>query len=138
MRKKIVTILYLAIVAMIPVFLGVYQVIHFLNWLLDWYIDFSFMAGFSFFSIFILILCFLISLYEHFCIYHRTVILAVLYCNLSCYIMDAFPSLLFYNITNIVAVIAILVGLTGCFIHFAYQIQNFIRYVRTKSIKNAH
>ena len=131
-RKKILAYLYLPVVAVFPVLMGAYQISHFLNWLLDWNMDFSWMLSICPYSLFFLCLFFIISLYEHFCIYHRLVILSVVYCNLSCYFADVYPSILFYNITNILAVLLITAGIVGCAVHFGCQIKDFVRYVKTK------
>ena len=132
MTRKKIAYLYLPIIAIIPVLFGIYQVIHFLDWLLDWNIDFTFMVALSHISTFLLILCLIISFYEHFCVYYRMVILAVLYCHLSCRFVTVYPSILFYNVTNILAVLLITFGIIGCAVHFGYQIKDFIRYVKTK------
>lgn len=131
MRRK-VAFIYLPVIAVLPLLLGMYQITHFLNWLLDLEIDFTCMGNISGFNYFALFLCFIISLYEHFCIYYRIVILSVLYASVSCYFVDWFPSIYFYNITNIIAILIIFVGIIGCLIHFGIQIKDFIRYVRTK------
>ena len=132
MKRSVLAFIYLPLIAVIPILLGVYQIIHFLNWLLELEIDLKWMANFCLFSYFTLVLCFIISLYEHFCIYYRIVILSVLYASLSCYFYDSFPSILTYNITNILAILLIFVGIIGCLIHFGIQIKDFVRYVRTK------
>lgn len=131
MRRKIAFI-YLPVFAMIPLVIGAYQIAHFLNWLLDLEWNFDWAINFIQLSHFTLALCFIISLYEHFCIYYRIVILSVLYASLSCYFYDSFPSILTYNITNILAILLIFVGIIGCLIHFGIQIKDFVRYVRTK------
>lgn len=132
MNRRKLAFIYLPIIAVIPVLLGVYQVTHFLDWLLELELDLVWMAHFCHFSYFILLLCFIISLYEHFCIYYRLVIAATLYASLSCHFADWFPSIYFYNITNIIAILIIFVGIIGCLVHFGIQIKDFIRYVRTK------
>lgn len=132
MKRTILAFIYLPLVAIIPILLGVYQILHFANWLLDLEINLDWMADFCYFSYYILILCFIISLYEHFCIYYRLVILAVLYASLSCHFYDIFPSIFLYNLSNILAILLIFVGIIGCLIHFGIQIKDFIRYVRTK------
>ena len=131
MRRKIAFI-YLPIVAIIPLVIGIYQISHFLNWLLDLEWNFDWAINFIELSHFTLALCFIISLYEHFCIYYRLVILSVFYASLSCHFLDYFPSILTYNITNILAILCIFVGIIGCLIHFSIQIKDFVRYVRTK------
>lgn len=131
-NRRTLARIYLPIVAALPVFFGIYQIVHFLDWMLDWNISFNVLYFLHSYSPFFLVLCFLISWYEHFCIYHRLVILSVVYCNLSCYFADVFPSILFYNITNILAVLLIAFGIIGCAVHFGCQIKDFIRYVRTK------
>lgn len=132
MNRRKLAFIYLPIIAIIPILLGVYQITHFLDWLLELGLDLVWMAYFCHFSYFILVLCFIISLYEHFCIYYRLVILSVLYASLSCHFLDYFPSILTYNISNILAILCIFVGITGCLIHFLIQIKDFVRYVRTK------
>ena len=131
MRRKLAFV-YLPVIAILPLLLGIYQISHFLNWLLDWDIDFTWAANISGFNYLALFLCFIISLYEHFCIYYRLVILSVLYASLSCYFYDSFSSIAFYNITNILAILLIFVGIIGCLIHFSIQIKDFVRYVNTK------
>ena len=131
MRKKIAYI-YLPVLAIFPIFIGVYQIVHFADWLLGLELDFTWMLRITMYAPFMLSLCFIISLYEHFCIYYRLVILSVLYASLSCYFYDSFPSIAFYNITNILAIFLIFVGIIGCLIHFGIQIKDFVRYVRTK------
>ena len=132
MNRKRISQIYLSLVAITPVLIGVYQIIHFLNWLLDLEInmlDISLSLNIGWFG---LTLCYLISLYERFCIYHRVVILACFYTSFSYYIQGIFPTITLYNITNMIAVACIAIGLIGCIIHFGYQIGDFIRYVRTK------
>lgn len=132
MNRKRISQIYLSLVAITPVLIGVYQIIHFINWLLGLEInmlDISLSLNIGWFG---LTLCYLISLYEKFCIYHRIVILACFYTSFSGYIQDIFPTISLYNITNIIAIVCIAIGLIGCFIHFCFQIQDFIRYVRTK------
>ena len=131
MRKRIAFI-YLPIIALIPIAVGAYQTMHFLNWLLDLEWNFDWAINFVRLSHFTLALCFIISLYEHFCLYYRMVISGALYCALSYHLSDYFPSILSYNITNILAILLIFVGIIGCFIHFGMQIKDFVRYVRTK------
>ena len=131
MKRKLAFI-YLPVIAILPLLLGIYQITHFLNWLLDLEIDFTWMGNISRFNYLALSLCFIISLYEHFCIYYRMVILSVLYASLSCYFYDSFPSILFYNLSNIIAILLIFAGIIGCVIHFGIQIKDFVRYVRTK------
>ena len=131
MRRKLAFV-YLPIIAILPLLLGIYQIFHFLNWLLDLDIDFTWATNISGFNYLALSLCFIISLYKHFCIYYRLVILSVFYASLSCYFHDSFPSILTYNITNILAILLIFVGIIGCLIHFSIQIKDFVRYVRTK------
>lgn len=131
MRRKIAFI-YLPIVAIIPLVIGIYQISHFFNWLLDLEWNFDWAINFIELSHFTLVLCFIISLYEHFCIYYRLVILSVLYASLSCHFADSFPSIAIYNISNIIAILLIFVGIIGCVIHFGIQIKDFVRYVRTK------
>jgi hypothetical protein len=133
MNRRKIAFIYLPIIAVIPILVGVYQTLHFLNWLLDFYWDFSWAVNFIQFSLFTLILCFIISLYERFCNWYRLVILSVLYANLSCHYHEYYPSIAFYNITNIVAISLIAIGIIGCLIHFGYQIKDFFRYVRTRS-----
>lgn len=132
MNRRKIAYIYLPIFAVIPVLIGSYQVLHFTNWLLEMGWDFSWAINFIQLSHFSLLLCFIISLYEHFCIYYRLVIAATLYASLSCHFADWFPSIYFYNITNIIAILIIFVGIIGCLIHFGIQIKDFIRYVRTK------
>lgn len=131
MKRKLAFI-YLPVIAILPLLLGTYQITHFLNWLLDLEIDFTWMGNISGFNYLALSLCFIISLYEHFCIYYRLVILSVFYASLSCYFYDSFPSILAYNITNILAILLIFASIIGCVIHFGIQIKDFVRYVRTK------
>lgn len=90
-------------------------------------------------SISFLIFAFVISLLEKFCFYHRLTICATLYANCSCFFMECYPSMLFYNITNLIAVMFIIAGIIGCIIHFTYQIYDFKRYIRVrKSQQTAH
>lgn len=131
MRKRIAFI-YLPVIALIPIVVGVYQTMHFLNWLLDLEWNFDWAINFVRLSHFTLALCFIISLYEHFCLYYRMVISGALYCALSYHLSDYFPSILSYNITNILAIFLIFAGIIGCLIHFSIQIKDFVRYVRTK------
>lgn len=133
MNRSRLAIIYLPIIALFPLMMGVYQILHFFNWLLDLSIDFyGFILTLVYFTPYILAFLFIISLYEHFCIYYRLVILGVLYASLSCHFYDCFPSIYFYNITNILAILLIFVGIIGCLIHFGIQIKDFVRYVRTK------
>ena len=131
MRKK-VAFIYLPIVAAFPMALGIYQIIHFVYWLLDLEINFDFILHITPYAPFLLVLTFIISLYEKFCIYHRLCIGAVLYASLSYKFAGSFPSIAFYNITNILAILLIFAGIIGCVIHFGIQIKDFVRYVRTK------
>lgn len=131
MRKKIAFV-YLPLLAIFPVVMGSYQILHFFNWLCDLGLSFDLMFFLGSYTPFLLILCFIISLYERFCIYYRMVIIGILYAVLSCHYLDYYPSIYFYNITNIASVLLIFVGIIGCLIHFTYQIKDFIRYVRTK------
>lgn len=130
-RKKI-AIIYLPIIAAFPILAGLYQIVHFLDWLLELEIDFGGIVFIARFTPYLLVLFFIISLYERFCIYYRMVIIGILYAVLSCHYLDYYPSIYFYNITNIASVLLIFVGIIGCLIHFTYQIKDFIRYVRTK------
>lgn len=131
MRRK-VAFIYLPLVAAFPVLLGCYQVIHFIDWLFELELNFDFILAITPYAPFLLVLSFIISLYEKFCIYHRLCIGAILYASLSYKFYTAFPSIYFYNITNIIAILIIFVGIIGCLIHFGIQIKDFIRYVRTK------
>lgn len=131
MRRK-VAFIYLPIVAAFPMALGSYQIIHFIDWLLDLELNFDFILHLAPYAPFLLVLAFVISLYEKFCIYHRLCIIAVLYATLSYKFVNHFPSILTYNITNILAILLIFVGIIGCVIHFGIQIKDFVRYVRTK------
>ena len=132
MNRKYLSCVYLSLVAIMPLVFGIYQTIHFVYWLFGidaYFVIFSSIFDSGWYS---LLLCFLISLYERFCIYHRIVIVACFYTSFSCYILDWFPSIEFYNITNIIAIFFLVFGIIGCIIHFGYQIKDFIRYVRTK------
>lgn len=132
MNKQRVSQLYLPLVAVMPLVFGVYQIIHFCYWLFGIGETLVILSSIMDIGWFGLILCFLISLYERFCIYHRIVIVACFYTSFSCYIQHWFPSISLYNITNIIAIAFIIFGIIGCVIHFGYQIKDFIRYVRTK------
>lgn len=130
-RKKI-AIIYLPIIAAFPILAGLYQIVHFFDWLLELGIDFGGIVFLARLTPYLLVLFFIISLYERFCIYYRMVIIGILYVILSCHYLDYYPSIYFYNITNIASVFLTFVGIIGCLIHFTYQIKDFIRYVRTK------
>ncbi len=137
-RKAIVSI-GLCIIAVLPVLLGLLQTAHFLIWVLD--IDYENYPLFTMIhnSILFLVFAFVISLLEKFCFYHRLTICATLYANCSCFFMERYPSMLFYNITNLIAVMLIIAGIIGCIIHFIYQIYDFKRYIRVrKSQQTAH
>lgn len=81
----------------------------------------------------LLLFILVISVYEKFCIFHRITLIATIYSTSSCFLLDLFPSVLLYNITNILAVLCIIAGIFGCAHHFFLQITDFIRYVRIKS-----
>lgn len=132
MNRKRISQIYLSLVAIMPMVIGIYQVIHFIYWLFGIEKDFTALSAFIEIGYFGLVICFLISLYEKFCIYHRIVICGCFYASASYYIQGIFPTITLYNITNIIAVVCIVIGLIGCIIHFGYQIGDFIRYVRTK------
>lgn len=132
MSRRKIAFIYLPIIAIFPILAGSYQIIHFLDWLLDLGIDFGWLVFIARFTPYLLVLFFIISLYEHFCIYYRMVIVGILYAVLSCHYLDYYPSTYFYNITNIASILLIFFGIIGCLIHFTYQIKDFIRYVRTK------
>lgn len=129
----------LSFISVIPIIVGTLQAIDFSAWLFDKdMIDFG-MKQMIDNSISFLIFAFVISLLEKFCFYHRLTICATLYANCSCFFMECHPSMLFYNITNLIAVMFIIAGIIGCIIHFTYQIYDFKRYIRVrKSQQTAH
>lgn len=133
-RRKIVRIALL-FVTVLPVMLGSLQVLHYCFWLFDWNYESTDIFYLMKFSTTALAFALVISLYERFCIFHRITILSTLYANSSYYFMDLFPSICFYNITNICAIACILLGIAGCIYHFSLQITDFIRYVRIQSAK---
>lgn len=131
--RATITKIALSTVAVLPIVMGSLQIIHYHYWLLDLDYDaikifylMRFSAGSLLFSL-------IISIYERFCVFHRITILSTLYANSSCYFMDLYPSIYFYNITNLCAIACILAGIVGCIYHFSLQITDFIRYVRIKS-----
>lgn len=125
----------LACIATLPIFLGTIQILHFCFWLFDW--DYNIISLFRVteFSPTLLLFSLIISIYERFCIFHRITILSTLYANSSYIFGDLFPSIYFYNITNICAIAGIILGIAGCIYHFSLQITDFIRYVRIQSAK---
>ena len=132
MNRKRISQIYLSLVAIMPMVIGIYQVTHFIYWLFGIEKDFTAPSSIIEIGYFGLVICFLISLYEKFCIYRRIVICGCFYASASYYIQGIFPTITLYNITNMIAVACIAIGLIGCIIHFGYQIGDFIRYVRTK------
>lgn len=118
----------LILLAILPIFISVTQLTHFYCWLFEY----DSPLGLFKFSEAALILCFFVSILERFCAWYRLTILGTLYLNASCFFLDYFPSVLSYNITNFVAVAVTIAGIIGCLIHFGYQINDFIRYVKLK------
>lgn len=133
MNRSKLAFIYLPVIALFPLIIGCYQILHFTNWIFDLGIEFyGLILTLTYYAPYTLLFLFVISLYERFCIYYRIVILSTLFVMLSCYFYDSFPSILTYNITNILAILLIFVGIIGCLIHFSIQIKDFVRYVRTK------
>ena len=133
MNRSKLAFIYLPVIALFPLIIGCYQILHFINWLLDLGIEFyGLILTLVYYAPYTLLFLFVISLYERFCIYYRIVILSKLFVMLSCHFYDSFPSIAFYNISNIIAILLIFVGIIGCVIHFGIQIKDFVRYVRTK------
>lgn len=132
MQRKVIVTIGLCFIAVIPVVIGTFQAVDFLSWVFDKDII-SFRAKQTIDnSMLFLVFTFVISLLERFCFYHRLTICATLYTNCSCFFMECYPSTLFYNITNLVAVMFIIAGISGCIIHFIYQIYDFKRYIRIR------
>lgn len=125
----------LVFVAILPVVLGILQTLHFCYWLFDWGYESTHIFSFFKFPAAALLFSLIISIYERFCIFHRITILSTLCANSSYIFGDLFPSIYFYNITNICAIAGILLGIAGCIYHFSLQITDFIRYVRIQSAK---
>lgn len=111
------------------------QILHYCFWIFEWNYDSTDVFYLTKFSVTALLFAFVISLYERFCVFHRLTILATLYVNCSYYLIDIYPSIFLYNITNLVAALCILSGIIGCIYHFSLQITDFIRYVRIQSAK---
>lgn len=103
--RKVSSSLALFLLAILPVYVGTMQLAHFLSWLFDWGYESS-IWGFTEVSFPILAICFFVSILERFCVWYRITIVGTLYLNASCFILDYFPSVLSYNITNFVADIA--------------------------------
>lgn len=133
-RREIVRVA-LAFTAILPVILGALQILHYCFWIFEWNYDSTDVFYLTKFSVTALVFAFIISLYERFCVFHRLTVLATLYVNCSYYLIDLFPSILLYNVTNLIAVLCILAGIIGCIYHFSLQITDFIRYVRIQSAK---
>ena len=133
MNRPKLAFIYLPVIALFPLIIGCYQILHFINWILGLNIEFyGFILTLVYYAPYTLLFLFVISLYERFCVYYRIVILSTLFVMLSCHFYDSFPSIAIYNISNIIAIFLIFVGIIGCLIHFLIQIKDFIRYVRTK------
>lgn len=91
-RKQIVRTA-LIMIAVLPIFLGTVQALHFCYWLFDLDYGQAFIFRATEFSFPFLTFALVISLYERFCISHRITILSTLYANSSYYFMDLFPSI---------------------------------------------
>jgi hypothetical protein len=133
MNRSKLAFIYLPIIALFPLVIGCYQILHFTNWILDLGIEFyGFILTLTYYAPYTLLFLFVISLYERFYVYYRIVILSTLFVMLSCHFSDSFSSISIYNISNIIAILLIFAGIIGCVIHFSIQIKDFVRYVRTK------
>lgn len=137
MGRKTIIYIGLSLIAVLPMILGSLQMIHYICWLLD--IDYGNIGMFTLInnSIPFLVFAFVISLLEKFCFYHRLTICATLYANCSCFFLEHYPSILFYNITNLIAVTLIIAGMIGCMIHFSYQLYDFKRYIGIRKSQQA-
>lgn len=133
-HKKLWVSVGLALIAIQPIAIGSIQVGHFATWLLaDEYLPLPSGKTLALVSAPLLVIVFFTSILEHFCHYYRAVIVSVLYLHTSCFLpIDWFPSVLFFNCTNIAAALVALYGMFGCLEHFIEQINDFIRYVRAK------
>lgn len=135
-RRRIVTV-GLCLIAVLPIVVGSIQILHYIYWL--------FGLSYETVALFVvadntmpfLAFAFFISLLEKFCFYHRLVICATLYTNSSYLMLGLFPSILLYNITNMLSATLIVVGIIGCMTHFIYQIYDFKRYIRIRREKQA-
>lgn len=131
--RKATVIIALSLIAVLPVFVGIVQCCHYLYWLNGLDYESTWVFYILRFTAVPLMFSFIISIYERFCIYHRITIIATFYATSSCFFLDLYPSILFYNATNLCAVLCIIAGILGCSYHFLLQINDFRRYVRIKS-----
>lgn len=136
MNRKKIAFIYLPIIAVIPVIVGVYQILDFYDWLFEWGLNLDMFSWTFNFTPVVLILIFIISLYEKFCFHYRMVLLmSILIKTESCFWINNPESstILLHNMVNISAVFIMQVSIVYCLIHFIIQIKDFIRYVRTRT-----
>lgn len=135
---KNLTRIWLVFVAAYPVIAGIVNVLDFGSWLFDWDIDMSFRLTLGGFSPMFLLVAFIVSIRERFCVYHRLCIASVFLLNIN-HLWALYMSPEPANIITMGIVLAALVGIFGSAVHFSIQINDFVRYARIQSAKqDAH
>ncbi len=126
--------LYLLAVALLPLLTGASQCAHYICWLMD--AEYAHRSVFLLFSVSSPVICVLVlvSLFERFCVWHRITLLGVAFINVVCFAADRMDALL-YNILVATAVLGVAAGVAGSIIHFGFQINDFIRYIRVSGEK---
>lgn len=131
-RSKAITILYLSLIAVIPLIVGTYQVLHYLDWLFNLGINGFLAHTMIYASDYALLVCLVISFYERFCNFYRATVISVLVSQVLPFYYSYFPSIFSYNATEFVAIAVTAFSVIGCMIHFSIQINDFFRYARQK------
>lgn len=126
---KTIKAVALILLATLPIISGGVQIAHYMSWIFGLQFDNPILFSISLYLLFV---AFFVSFLERFCVYYRLTVLATFYLRFSNHILDYFPSIYSYNLSNLMAALLITIGLIGCLVHFGYQINDFIRYVRTK------
>ena len=114
--------------------MAILEITDFSLWLLDYEYNIASRAILGSYSPFFLVISFIVSIRERFCIFHRLCILSVFLVNINHLWATLIPPVIANCITTAM-LLAALTGIIGASIHFAIQIKDFIKYVRIQSKK---
>lgn len=132
--KAFLTRIWLICVAAYPIVMAIFQITDFCLWLKGCEYDIVSRAIIGPYSPLFLIISFIVSIRERFCIFHRLCIISVLLININHLWAVSITPILANHITLSLIIVA-LTGIIGAIIHFVIQIQDFIKYARIQSKK---
>lgn len=132
-KSKIIIWIAMYMIASYPLIIGVLQLIDYYMVMTsdsDGMFYYLMMLGYS--TPAILLACLVLSYWQKFCVYHKIVIISILFIQILSMYDNPFLFTLDRNIINLSVMLVLLYSVPMCIIHFYIQIKQFIRYVRSK------